>query len=436
MSLFDCEAQFRHRNGKVGWCRIISAPRPQDDGSIIWDGIQIDITEQKLAEQQLRELNATLEQRVAERAAELAKAEEALRQAQKLESMGQLTGGVAHDFNNLLSPIIGGLDMLQRRGIGDERAQRTIDAALASAERAKTLVQRLLAFARRQPLQPRAVDVGELISGMTALLESTLGPRISLSLDVVDDSPFAMADPNQLEMALLNLTLNARDAMNGEGSLAISVKPASDAPSVLICVSDSGCGMDEDTRLRAIEPFFSTKGIGQGTGLGLSMVHGLALQLGGSLDLHSAPGEGTTVELSLPATDRAELAVRDEPVTTQHAPSGTALLVDDEDLVRTSTSEMLTDLGFIVTEASSAAQALELLGQGHPPSILVTDHLMPGMTGGALIEAARSVTPDLRALLISGYAESEGIPTGIPRLSKPFRLADLELAIDAVMQRR
>jgi CheY-like chemotaxis protein len=194
--------------------------------------------------------------------------------------------------------------------------------------------------------------------------------------------------------------------------------------------------MDEDTRLRAIEPFFSTKGIGQGTGLGLSMVHGLALQLGGSLDLHSAPGEGTTVELSLPATDRAELAVRDEPVTTQHAPSGTALLVDDEDLVRTSTSEMLTDLGFIVTEASSAAQALELLGQGHPPSILVTDHLMPGMTGGALIEAARSVTPDLRALLISGYAESEGIPTGIPRLSKPFRLADLELAIDAVMQRR
>jgi CheY-like chemotaxis protein len=140
--------------------------------------------------------------------------------------------------------------------------------------------------------------------------------------------------------------------------------------------------------------------------------------------------------LSLPATDRAELAVRDEPVTTQHAPSGTALLVDDEDLVRTSTSEMLTDLGFIVTEASSAAQALELLGQGHPPSILVTDHLMPGMTGGALIEAARSVTPDLRALLISGYAESEGIPTGIPRLSKPFRLADLELAIDAVMQRR
>ena len=401
---------------------------------MIWDGIQIDITAQKEAEQQLRELNATLEQRVAERAAELAKAEEALRQAQKLESMGQLTGGVAHDFNNLLSPIIGGLDMLQRRGIGDERAQRTIESALSAAERAKTLVQRLLAFARRQPLQPRPVDVVDLVRNISALLESTAGPRIALNLELQDHLPCAVADPNQLEMALLNLTLNARDAMPDGGSLTVEVVASPDRASVCVRVTDTGCGMDAATLARAIEPFFSTKGIGQGTGLGLSMVHGLALQLGGKLDIDSVPGEGTAIELLLPATERSGETATAPAASPAQQGSGTAILVDDEDLVRASVSEMLADFGFTVVEASSAAQALKLIDSGERPSILVTDHLMPGMTGGELIAAARERVPGLPVLLISGYAENEGVPAGIPRLGKPFRAADLEAVLAQVTQ--
>ncbi|HEU4967985.1 MAG TPA: PAS domain S-box protein [Sphingomonas sp.] len=227
--------------------------------------------------------------------------EEALRQAQKVEAMGQLTGGVAHDFNNLLSPIIGGLDLMQRRGIADPRAQQTVASALQAAERAKTLVQRLLAFARRQPLQPAPVDAGRLIEGMAELIGSTVGPRIRLELDVPHDLPPCLADPNQVEMALLNLSVNARDAMPDGGTLTIaaSVEQVSDGAQdlaagsyVRLSVADTGCGMDEGVAARAIEPFFSTKGIGRGTGLGLSMVHGLAAQLGGALRLESTLGEG------------------------------------------------------------------------------------------------------------------------------------------------
>ncbi|MEN2785489.1 PAS domain-containing protein [Sphingomonas qilianensis] len=243
------------------------------------------------------------------RDAELAQAQEALRQSQKMDAIGQLTGGVAHDFNNLLTPIIGSMDLLQRKGIGDERTQRMIDGALQSAERAKTLVQRLLAFARRQPLQPQPVDVGSLVKGMDDLLSSTMGPRTEIVLDVPPGLPAAVADANQVEMALLNLAVNARDAMPDGGTLAIAVAaeqigandPESPPRRVLrIRVRDTGVGMDEATRLRATEPFFSTKGVGQGTGLGLSMVHGLAAQLGGSLVIESAPGAGTTIEIRLP----------------------------------------------------------------------------------------------------------------------------------------
>jgi signal transduction histidine kinase/CheY-like chemotaxis protein len=431
--LFDCEVRFRRKDGELRWGRIISAPRQQEDGTTVWDGIKIDITAQKRAEQELRELNATLEQRVADRAAELAKAEDALRQAQKLESMGQLTGGVAHDFNNLLTPIIGGLDMLQRRGVGDERSQRTIEAALASAERAKTLVQRLLAFARRQPLQPRPVDLTELVQGMSTLLASTLGPRTRLKIDMPSRLPRAIGDPNQLEMALLNLALNARDAMPDGGTFTIGISVVPQKQALLIRVSDTGCGMDPDTAQRAIEPFFSTKGIGKGTGLGLSMVHGLALQLGGSLTIATALGQGTTIELRLPATEQQVVQPQDAQAAPM-TPNGTALLVDDEELVRSSTAEMLADLGFSVTESACAEEALNRLRAGEVPTILVTDHLMPGMTGSELIAAARSFQPELPVLLISGYAEAEGVPSGLPRLSKPFREADLEQALAAILK--
>jgi PAS domain S-box-containing protein len=436
MRPFDQEAQFRRADGEIRWCRIISAPRAQADGSLMWDGIQIDITDQKIAEQRLRELNSTLEHRVAERAAELAQAQEALRQSQKLESMGQLTGGVAHDFNNLLTPIIGGLDMLQRRRVGDERAQRTIDGALASAERAKTLVQRLLAFARRQPLQPKPVDVVQVILGMARLLESTLGPRVRLELNLAKNLAPARADANQLEMALLNLALNARDAMPDGGILTICAGREGGAVVnggfVEVVVRDTGHGMDESTLSRAVEPFFSTKGVGQGTGLGLSMVHGLAAQLGGELRIQSSPGDGTTIKLLLPVAASDPETLAPAPTGASHVGAGTVLLVDDEDLVRASTAEMLSDLGYTVVEAPSAEVALQRLCNGLHPTLLITDHLMPGMTGTELAGAARRVQPDLPVLVISGYADVEGIAPELPRLAKPFRHIELEASIIAL----
>ena len=401
------------------------------------------ISDRKRSEQALRNVNETLEQRVTERTAELMQAQEALNQSQKLESMGQLTGGVAHDFNNLLSPIIGSLDLLNRRGLGDAREQRMIDGALQSAERAKTLVQRLLAFARRQPLQPRAVDVSRLIINMVGLVESTAGPRIRVTVEMANDLPQVMADPNQLEMALLNLSVNARDAMRDGGNLTIAavgerlelghhsnLKPGD---YVRVTVADSGIGMDKATLARAIEPFFSTKGIGKGTGLGLSMVHGLSAQLGGALALSSKPGVGTTVDLWLPVSTDA--AITDplvaDPATDAKA-MGTALLVDDEELIRMSSADMLADLGYAVVEAASAEEALALLDGGLAIDLLITDHLMPGMTGADLCDVVRERWPDISVLIVSGYADTDEIGCDLPRLSKPFRQAELAASIQQI----
>lgn len=369
-------------------------------------------------------------------ALELEHTQEALRQAQKLEAMGQLTGGVAHDFNNLLSPIIGGLDLLQRRGIGDDRAKRMISGALASAERAKTLVQRLLAFARRQPLQPTAVDIGKTIEDLSHLLASTLGPRIRLEIEKDENVPHARADANQLEMALLNLAVNARDAMPDGGTLSIFADRQIVEESgelaigqfVRITVRDDGEGMDEETLARCIEPFFSTKGVGQGTGLGLSMVHGLAAQLSGALRIRSAPGEGTAIELWLPVSD--EIAAIDENAQ-QHAVSqgaGTALVVDDEELVRLSTAEMLEGLGYETIEASSAEVALKVMDE-RSIDLLITDHLMPGMTGTDLAKAVRTRFPSMKIVIVSGYADVQGLDSAFTRLTKPFRQAELATAI-------
>jgi PAS domain S-box-containing protein len=365
--------------------------------------------------------------------------EEALRQAQKVEAMGQLTGGVAHDFNNLLSPIIGGLDLLQRRGVGDARAQQTIGSALQAAERAKTLVQRLLAFARRQPLQPTAVDAARLIEGMAELIGSTVGPRIRVAIDLPEDLPPCLADPNQVEMALLNLSVNARDAMPEGGTLSLTAsaeEAGEGAPDlrpgryVRLCVSDTGCGMEPDVLARAIEPFFSTKGIGRGTGLGLSMVHGLAAQLGGALRLRSAPGEGTTVELWLPCASRAPEAGDAAQGAGEIAAAGTVLLVDDEPLVRLSTAEMLEDMGFRIIQLDSAAEAMARLAAGLAVDLIVTDHLMPGMTGAELARQVRGKTP---VLIISGYADAGGIDPDVPRLTKPFRHADLAAMLTTLL---
>ena len=389
-----------------------------------------------LREQAEREL----QRRVADAVAELEMAQDALRQSQKLESMGQLTGGVAHDFNNLLTPIVGALDMLQRKGLGGEREQRLIAGAAQSAERAKMLVQRLLAFARRQPLQPIAVDIAKLVAGMAELIGSTSGPQIKVVVDVGDLLPAAKADPNQLEMALLNLSVNARDAMPEGGTLRITANEEAIGPGhktglragryVRLSVADSGSGMDEATLARAIEPFFSTKGIGKGTGLGLSMVHGLASQLGGALTIQSRRGVGTNVELWLPVV--SDLPEADEAVAAL-APSvraaGTALLVDDEEFVRLSTADMLSDLGYRVIEAASAEEALSVVGNGGHLDLVVTDHLMPGMNGTDLARAVRDRRPDLPVLVVSGYAEVDGVAPDLPRLTKPFRKDELAASL-------
>jgi len=368
------------------------------------------------------------------RQAELDAAQAALRQSQKMEAMGELTGGVAHDFNNLLTPIIGALDLLQRRGIGGERERRLIAGAMQSSERAKTLVQRLLAFARRQPLQPLPIDIAELVDSIHELIASTIGPHIKVVVDVPRDLPAARADPNQIEMALVNLVVNARDAMPQGGTVRISAATefiegghrakVRRGEYVRLSVADAGVGMNAETLARAVEPFYSTKGIGKGTGLGLSMVHGLVLQLGGGLTIQSLPGAGTTVELWLPVSTDRVISTATVPSTMPSVSfSGTVLLVDDEEAVRITIADMLLDLGYSVIEASSAEEALTL-SRGRF-DMMITDHLMTGMNGTDLARVLRSARPDLPVLLVSGYADLEGLDPSLPRLTKPFRKDDL-----------
>lgn len=435
---YDIEYRIRRHDGQFSWFKTRGTPIRDADGNIAyWFGTCTDIEDIIQAREVLTRSSAELDRLVRERTVALEAAQEALRQSQKLEAMGQLTGGVAHDFNNLLTPILGGLDMLQRAGIGGERERRIIAAALTSSERAKTLIQRLLAFARRQPLQLQAVNLIELVAGMADLIKSTSGPRINVELSLPDTLPLARVDANQLEMALLNLSVNARDAMPDGGRLTISLEQRDvglvgerqlDAEQVVVMrISDTGRGMDEATLARAIEPFFSTKGIGQGTGLGLSMVHGLVSQLGGDLKIQSKVGFGTSVELWLPATGAgvAGEARRPSSITLGNPSTGSVLLVDDEELVRTNTADMLKSLGYNVVEAHDAAQALELIENGAVFDILVTDHLMPGITGEQLAEVVTQRFPDTRVLIVSGYAENEGMRTDYARLTKPFRQDDL-----------
>jgi signal transduction histidine kinase/CheY-like chemotaxis protein len=387
------------------------------------------------SQRELTLANETLEARVDERTREHESALAQLHEAQKLETLGQLTGGVAHDFNNLLTPIIGSLDLLRRRAPPADKAHRHIDMALQAASRAATLVQRLLAFARRQDLQPRSVDIVALLGGMQDLISKSVGPMVEVAVDCPPELPPARIDPNQLELAILNLALNARDAMAGGGRLSISARAERvEAGQMLapgdylrVAISDTGVGMDSVTLGHAVEPFFSTKGVGRGTGLGLSMVHGLCAQLGGTLNLRSKPGEGTTAEMWLPAA--AEPAGREEvepaPLVVARQ-AATILLVDDEDIVRRATADMLADIGYTVVEASSGAEALRIVRDGTACDIVVSDYLMPGMNGVDLIRHLRDLAPGLPAMLISGYSTiAEGSGSELPRLAKPFRQADL-----------
>ena len=400
-----------------------------------------DVTERKQSEIALRELNETLERRVSEAVAERASAMAQLHEAQKLETIGQLTGGVAHDINNLLTPIMGALDLVSRRySDADARMKRLLEGALQSTDRAKTLVNRLLGFARRQTLETRPVNVAELLEGMRDLITSSIGSAVELKMLAPADLPPALADPNQLELAVLNLCVNSRDAMPDGGRLTIVAERVAVGPRglpqlkpgayVRMSVIDTGLGMDSTTLSKAVEPFFSTKGIGKGTGLGLSMVHGFAAQLGGAFALTSETGEGTRGDLYLPIAEAAaEPAVRLAAQSVQVSRRLTLLLVDDEDLVRAGTAEMLRELGHTVHEASGGAEAIGKLNSGLKVDAIVTDYMMPRMNGAELAVQVRELDSDARILVITGYAGGD-LDLGLPQLAKPFRQADIAVALD------
>ncbi|WP_168879275.1 hybrid sensor histidine kinase/response regulator [Rhizobium sp. P28RR-XV] len=423
-------------------------------------GVLADITERLQAEEQQRHLNEMLEERVAERTRELQEAhrlvlaevsqrewaEEQLRHAQKMEAIGQLTGGVAHDFNNLLMAVLGNLELLRKHLAGDAKATRLIDGALQGAQRGAALTQRLLAFARRQDLQVGPVDLAGLVTNMQDLLQRSVGSRIAIGLVVPEGLPPVSADANQVELALLNLAVNARDAMPDGGTIRIELKETEQsavsdllAPGryVVLSVIDQGQGMDAATLQKAVEPFFSTKELGKGTGLGLSMVHGLALQLNGQLKLASTVGEGTTADLWIPvSTSEGPEKEQNAGATGPRNEAGPKriLLVDDDFLIAMSSADMLTDLGHEVVEAHSGKEALTLIDGGATFDLLITDYSMPGMTGGELARAVRDRFPSLPIVLASGYVDfPSGLELDVARLAKPYSQDELSLVLSKIL---
>lgn len=378
---------------------------------------------------------------------DLKAAQAKLHEAQKLELLGQLTGGVAHDFNNLLMVILSNLDLLRKRLPDDERLRQFADSATQAAERGTTLTQRLLAFARRQDLRPEVIDLRDLVGGMKDLVERSVGVGIRTVFDLPEGLPNVRVDANQLELALLNLVLNAKDAMPEGGVLTISLRhqPADRedpgqprAGFVCLTVADNGCGMDERTSRSCIEPFFTTKQPGKGSGLGLSMVHGLAVQSGGWLRIRTQVDMGTRISIGLPAAGTV-MPIRPLPPGPGEEPSAPpscrVLLVEDDVLVGMGAEAVLQDMGHSVTLAHDGNHALEILDRAGPFDLMITDYAMPGMTGLDLIETLRSRYPDLPIVLASGYADlpTGGIPPGVARLCKPYRPPDLVAVLTALL---
>ncbi len=579
---FDVQVQIRRADGQVRWCRIISAPREQPDGSLIWDGLQIDVTDQKRAEALLRELNEGLERRVEEALAErklwadvfessdaligalgpdhrflavnrayadefdriygvrpragdslpellgempehraaalavwdralageeftateefgdpdrarpyyelrfntlrdeagriigafqyavdvterlrnqarLVQAEEQLRQSQKMEAVGQLTGGIAHDFNNMLAVVVGSLDLLGRRvGPADARAKRYVDAAMDGARRAALLTQRLLAFSRQQPLRPEPVDANSLVAGMSDLLRHSLGPDVRLETVLAGGLWRTHADPNQLENVILNLAVNARDAMPDGGRLTVETQNAhldsryaaahlGVAPGqyVLIAVTDTGTGMAETVVAKAFDPFFTTKEVGRGTGLGLSQVYGFVKQSGGHVKIYSELGQGTTVKVYLPrhlgvdGEAAGESAPEEVPLG---EPQEVVLVVEDEPAVRRFSVEALTELGYRVLEAEGGPEALRLLDAHPEVALMFTDVVMPEVNGAKLAQEARRRRPDLRILFTTGYTRNAVVHNGtldpgVELIGKPFTIEELAAKVREVLDR-
>ena len=394
---------------------------------------------------QLAAANARLEGEIAQRRM----AEDQLRQAHKMEAIGQLTGGIAHDFNNLLTAVIGHLEMAEARLTRDSRTSGLVRAALRAADRGATLTRHLLAFARRQHLEPRAVDIAAVVDGVEKMLRQTIGPDIHLVIKAGSDLPSAWVDPNQLELAILNLALNARDAMPAGGTLRIGVETGraetgvsppdlSSGNYLIVSVSDTGTGMNAETLACAFEPFFTTKEAGRGSGLGLSIVHGFAAQSGGSVRLTSSVGRGTNVDLWLPRAEGDAAAFSDpEPERSITELSRSRILVcDDDPDVMAVVSAFLRDSGYTVWEAENPFLAFEILEREWPVDLLIADYAMPEMNGLAVIDRAQSYHHGLRALLMSGHADilhTNGV-SGIPLLAKPFKVADLKRRIVEALQ--
>jgi PAS domain S-box-containing protein len=422
---FEMEGWRVRKDGAPFWAHVIIDAIRDDQGEVIgFAKVTRDITERQQAARALDE------------------AREALFQAQKMEAVGQLTGGIAHDFNNLLMAILGSLELLRKRLPDDPAITYLVDNAIQGAERGATLTQRMLAFARRQELKLDAVEVPALVTGMIGILERSTGPLIRLHTSFPASLPWVRTDPTQLEAALLNLTLNARDAMPNGGVITIDarVEEAAGEPGldlapgryVRLRVVDSGEGMSEETLARATEPFFTTKGVGKGTGLGLSMVHGLAQQSGGALRLKSTQGHGAAVEIWLPiALDRPQRAVANDPSPAPgDIPPLKILVVDDDELVLINTVAMLEDLGHSVLAANSGQEALAALAEHPNLDLVLTDYAMPRMTGLQLIKRLHERGAKAAVILATGYAEiPEGQAENLPRIAKPFNQATLARAI-------
>ena len=423
---FSKEGWRVRKDGTTFWASVVIDPIRDDDGKLIgFAKITRDLTEREAVQR------------------ELETAREALFQSQKMDAIGQLTGGVAHDFNNLLMATLSSLELLRKRLPDDPQAARLLDNAVEAARRGANLTQRMLAFARRQDLKPTEVDIPALVQGMADLIKRSLGPSISIDVRFPLRLPPVIVDVNQLEMALLNLVVNARDAVP-DGSIIIAAKehvvgeggngglrPGRYAS---LSVIDNGTGMDAATLARATEPFFTTKGIGKGTGLGLSMIHGLAEQSGGCFTMESEPGKGTTATLWLPVADAVRVApttIRTEAANPPQTRRLTVLAVDDDALVLMNTVALLEDLGHKVFEAWSGEEALEIFEREPDIDLIVTDQAMPNLTGVELIERVLARRPDLPIVLATGYGElpAPGANAAVIRLGKPFAQTDLERAV-------
>jgi PAS domain S-box-containing protein len=420
---FEAEGWRYRKDGNRFWANVVIDPVRNDDGELIgFAKITRDLTERRRAQ-------LSLEQ-----------AQQAFFQSQKMEAIGKLTGGVAHDFNNLLAAIVGSVDLARRRLAEGADITRFLDNIMQAAERGASLTHRMLGFARKQDLELRTVALPELVRGMAELLQRTIGPGITIETRFPLVLKAVRADPAQLELALMNLAVNARDAMSNGGLIILAARHEHVQvrnglqPGEYVCLSvaDQGEGMDKETLAKAVDPFFTTKGVGKGTGLGLSMVVGMAEQCGGKLVLQSTKGEGTTVEIWLPVATAEPVPAEARQVDERSGPFMdpiTVLAVDDDEIVLINTAALLTDMGHTVIQAQSGHEALRILSKNRV-DLLLTDYAMPGMTGGELADAVQAGWPELPVLMTSGYAEiPEGIALGVPRLPKPFRPYQLAAAV-------